>query len=544
MSTDNPITYDPDRVLTDAQKEINDDTRYWDWFDAWWAQDFSWDGLAKRKIKGWKDGRTLQDYWREEEDRLIDFAGRTWTRFHLPPHDPSGEETSEKFGFEEETWDEPKWQNWHAAIVNKLDDASIYMRSSSDERAQLTGICFPNYFDLSADPPEDETEEQRKERARHIRADWAQFGNYTHFIFAQFGDWAKFSHAQFGDWAIFRHAQFSLGADFTHAKFGDWASFVDTLLSNGASFDHARFGFRPSFDHARFEDVSHFDHARFGRFAHFDDAQFGKEISFEHAQFQGDSFFSAPDMKQDKTVYGLSFKSAQFHGIADFSDKAFPKITSFAGAHFHALAKFQGCTFHQDTSFADAVFEIPNKKLGLLKDFWLSRAGKVDTELDGYQRAFQTLRLHMESLKQYGQEMKFAKLEMQARERRFGAKDTPFWVRALSRAYGLFADYGQSAVRPLFWLGALFAFTACAYGQIAGDDATLDGAVGTAFQSSLPPVSYAISQFYADNTDILFQNALYEHPFLTRLVMVSHGVISLALVFFLLLALKRRFQIR
>ncbi len=39
MSTDSPIKYNPDRVLTNAQNDINDDTRYWDWFDAWWAQD-------------------------------------------------------------------------------------------------------------------------------------------------------------------------------------------------------------------------------------------------------------------------------------------------------------------------------------------------------------------------------------------------------------------------------------------------------------------------------------------------------------------------
>ena len=73
-----------------------------EWWDKWWEEDFSWEGLAKKRWEGWvvmDDGRvlpmedapgdlekdnsailrlpdgfpgrqaTLQDYWRDQEER-------------------------------------------------------------------------------------------------------------------------------------------------------------------------------------------------------------------------------------------------------------------------------------------------------------------------------------------------------------------------------------------------------------------------------------------------------------------------------------------
>jgi hypothetical protein len=149
-----------------------------------------------------------------------------------------------------------------------------------------------------------------------------------------------------------------------------------------------------------------------------------------------------------------------------------------------------------------------------------------------YQKAFQTLRLQMEKLRDHGQELKFAKLEMQARERRVGSKDVPCLVRWLSRGYGLISDYGQSALRPLLWLIGSFFFTAGLYASIAGEWANPGAAMATAFQYSLPPVSTFAAQFFAGEVDRAFIYALLDHPFWTRFVMVTHGVTSLVLVFF------------
>src|SRR3569832_1209342 len=60
-------------------------------FRRWWKEDFSWDGLARKQIlKAESRTQTLQENWSEVSVRLIEFAGRRWTIFHVPPHDLNG----------------------------------------------------------------------------------------------------------------------------------------------------------------------------------------------------------------------------------------------------------------------------------------------------------------------------------------------------------------------------------------------------------------------------------------------------------------------
>lgn len=72
------------------------------WWDEWWRADFSWQGLAKRRVAGWyvrPNGQmtrdraatlktrpaTLQDVWRSESGRLVTGSDmRQWTVVHAP----------------------------------------------------------------------------------------------------------------------------------------------------------------------------------------------------------------------------------------------------------------------------------------------------------------------------------------------------------------------------------------------------------------------------------------------------------------------------
>jgi hypothetical protein len=73
-----------------------------DWWDAWWAADYSWAGLAKHKIRdqgGLHGEKTLQDYWRRDPEtgvvrhdaamiaagEVVEFDGRVIHITHLPP---------------------------------------------------------------------------------------------------------------------------------------------------------------------------------------------------------------------------------------------------------------------------------------------------------------------------------------------------------------------------------------------------------------------------------------------------------------------------
>ncbi|MDQ7076993.1 MAG: hypothetical protein Q9M45_04020 [Robiginitomaculum sp.] len=60
MSTDSPKTYKSEKDLSEEQYKINPDPRYWTWFEQWWAQDFSWEGLAEQTVA---EGNT-QEYYR------------------------------------------------------------------------------------------------------------------------------------------------------------------------------------------------------------------------------------------------------------------------------------------------------------------------------------------------------------------------------------------------------------------------------------------------------------------------------------------------
>ncbi|PHS26031.1 MAG: hypothetical protein COA85_06555 [Robiginitomaculum sp.] len=487
MSTDSPIKYNPDRVLTEAQKEINDDHRYWDWFDAWWAQDFSWWVEEKDREKGAKpkglaahqtenSEQTLQDYWHEEEDKLIPFACRTWTRFHLPPHDLDGNLSEKPFSYVD--WKQPEWKDWKECILKKIINATSFPMPAPNHGAYCIGICYPGYFT---------------------------------FHFGQENRAVNF----FSEWCLY----------------GPVLTFTQNCFVKNARFLYCCFR----------------------TFTNFENVTFEERTSFSGSLFSGNTSFSSTHNDDSKTRQSpsMNFSSAVFIGDVEFIDRKFGKNTSFSNTRFHSLAQFHNVTFQQAIDFSESVFRLPEYErlegTGGVKWHWRNPASSTTYGYNPaykFQHSFQILRQIMESLGNHEQKLRFSKLEMQARERRVGSKDVPWWVRWLSRGYGLSSDYGQSALRPFLWLIGFYIIASGIYYFLAGEWASPEAAMTVAFQYSLPPVSTFAAQFFTGEVDQSFINALLDHPFLTRLVMVAHGVTSLALVFFLLLALKRRFQIR
>lgn len=463
-------------ALTKQQKDINPDPAYWDHFDQWWDKDFSWLGLKTHKINNHHAGDSLQDYWREEatSDRLIEFAGKEWTRFHLPPHDKDGNKSEKGDGV---NWEAEKWLNWRRVITDKLQDAKPYNAVGLETRAQLQGVCFPSYFGRPENPSENETNKFKTRRTLHINAEWSRFGNHT-----------KFQHAIFG---------------------------------NNSNFQYVSFGDSTNFQYATFGDSTNFSLSTFGAETIFTKAKLGENVSFYNTYFDG----------------RVSFHDTQFAAGLFFRE------TNFKG-----LTQFHNCTFHSDTSFANAKFDIPVLKLSLLKDIWRTVTGKHEAEeAEAYESAFRILRQHMEGLRNHELEMKFGRLEMQSRERRYGSPDVRLLVRILSRGYGFISDYGQSISKPFAGLLLAPILAAFFYWLISGAGfvyADVKNALAFAFQYSLPPISMAISGFFEPNIDGTFTNALLAKPFCTGLVMTVHGISSLGMLFFLILALKRRFQIR
>lgn len=85
-------------MLNDAQKKINEDPRYWTWFQKWWDTDFSWEGLAtKQTLFAKSDEKTpiaipMQTYYPagQNNENLLKAFGKLWHVMNIPPHDLQG----------------------------------------------------------------------------------------------------------------------------------------------------------------------------------------------------------------------------------------------------------------------------------------------------------------------------------------------------------------------------------------------------------------------------------------------------------------------
>lgn len=76
-------------ALTELQEQFNDDPRYWLWFEKWWNEDYSWDGLdSKETLSGEPLKATYTQY--VAEIHLVEAFERKWHPLNLPPHDLSG----------------------------------------------------------------------------------------------------------------------------------------------------------------------------------------------------------------------------------------------------------------------------------------------------------------------------------------------------------------------------------------------------------------------------------------------------------------------
>lgn len=125
-----------------------------EWWSSWRALDFSWQGLAARPGHG---EASLQDYWRNEGDRLIAEPGtaRLWTRFHCPFAFADGSPSPKA------SWTEADWRDLHQGLRTRLAKGTAEqpcrfdgividaLREAEDEVPDAAGFLWlraPNIF--------------------------------------------------------------------------------------------------------------------------------------------------------------------------------------------------------------------------------------------------------------------------------------------------------------------------------------------------------------------------------------------------------------
>lgn len=131
-----------------------------DWWAAWRAEDFSWEGLAKKALYGWcvdRNGRltpevdrsdlpraTLQDLWRAEEDNLIpelDVSGRVlrhWTPAHLPLSFDDGTPAKS-------VWSVDQWEELETIISARVQELKLL-----NGKVRIEGAVLYRFIDDSA----------------------------------------------------------------------------------------------------------------------------------------------------------------------------------------------------------------------------------------------------------------------------------------------------------------------------------------------------------------------------------------------------------
>ncbi len=505
-------------------------------FQRWWDEDWSWDGLAKRK---WKDERSLQDYWAEEKDRLITFAGRTWTRFHLPPFAPDKQLCAD--------YTKAKSGDFRDLIRGRLPEytkadvetAKNEGRASVLDRAFFDGCIFPGWI---RQPPRGVVV------ARFDHAMFLDDADFCAQILTASFDGAQFS----GGVALFNKAQFSGGdASFDYAQFsGGYASFDGAQFSGGfAWFIDAQFsGGGASFDGAQFS----------GGNAWFENAQFsGGGASFEGAQFShGAATFRGP--KGAVFSGATNFSGALFKQGADFSGRSFHGKTDFRNTKVYAPLTFNECELFQETYFDEASFRPPdNPKPWVLNKPAASPSGPGivginNRHAESFEKAFRILRYLTARANNLEYEQMFHALELDARRTR---TNIPRFERALSWVYRLVSYYGASLWRPLvtllsvgvvaLLLTSLLVYHTADFNQI---DASANGRGALAFdvlafvgRNFIPsPLVWSF-----DLEKIYWAGAM--DPW-ARLGLVAIGSFQtltfIACIAMFLIALRRRFQMR
>lgn len=298
---------------------------------------------------------------------------------------------------------------------------------------------------------------------------------------------------------------------------------------------------------AHFAAVDFFD-ASFEQRVDFSPAVSGADVA-QTSKFSGDVDFGATN-GQSASFHIADFSGAQFGADANFTNRHFKYKVSFDRTNWQGVPRFFGSDLNIDTSFVGAKFDDP-----ILKDRRdaapSTNAG--DSLMASYERAFRALKLKMEDQRARSYEAMFHRLELTAR--RLQREGVGRGERVLSLVYDDISGYGQSFYRPLASLGLVTIVLSVFYWARMGLLTLSDfgHAIMFSVTNILRPFQVASPTFErlisvpqeAATGYASFVSQLFSGPdsWFLKLLSVGHSLVSLVLVFLLLLALRRRFQI-
>ena len=322
---------------------------------------------------------------------------------------------------------------------------------------------------------------------------------------------SDFGEATFTQDASFKGATFTQDAFFWSATFTQDASFEDVTFTKDAKFMDTTFAQDARFVNTTFTQDALFGFATFAQRASFTGATFTQDASFISTTFAQDAYFSYTTFTQD-----ASFMSTTFAQSAYFISTTFKRSVLLAAAIIKGRVTLDNCKLLDQSSFAStdvsrmtfrscelsgAVFADSHNlheatfdrctwgKLSEARLGWLNRLPPVSvvgvvweetlaraeptpgvTEEKGprdwfgeAEVVYREVRWSLESRKNFQKADQFAVREMEMRRLAYlGTPDSSRWDRfrgeiranflSIPGAYHLFSNYGQSMLRPTFWM--------------------------------------------------------------------------------------------
>ena len=326
-----------------------------------------------------------------------------------------------------------KWNEWAKTFKayvegNNIDDAAIILRHTLISHEDFSGYNFPVELDLF-----------------HVT-----FRNSVDFTRAKFMGGVNFRETRFFGTAVFSHALFSHGIiGFQRATFSNSAYFSTAIFTEKADFFETRFLGEANFNLSKFLSVANFRKAMFSMKAYFVCSFFEDE-----SKFSGAGFLDTVSFNNAKFAKKAYFHQVEFEGDAYFSYARFAHDAGFVNLHCNKALVLEG------TKFINKVPDFRYSRMGSAP--YLSNVEIPDKRNDSPENVqrYRKLKELANAARDHQKEIEFFAYEAKAAR---GIEEKN-WLRQLpGRIYQLFSNFGQSLLRPLGWLVAVFLLSWATY---------------------------------------------------------------------------------
>jgi hypothetical protein len=340
-----------------------------EWWEAWWRDNFSWDGLTRRgiggeygsfKSKGPHGEGTLQDYWRRDpktgtirtDEEMLevgelcrdgDDGEKLWHIAHVPL-----KWKSERIG--KKAWIAAQKMKLYEILQLRLKNTEV-SRDGVDGRAQFSGIVLDAELLLAASSEHGEPLKTARVLCKNgwfhsLDAKGTRFSEDTDFSGALVLGFADFREAYFEKQFIANSAFFCELVFFENSIFEGKVELRDTIFLELADFSNTNFKDQIKCDRSLFYGIADFNRVIFAGSTEFNFSIFRKETFFSSTEFQGPVHLVKTEFERESLFVGTKFLFGAY-----FVYTSFGKLTTFDKAEFFQELSFKGGVFSKGANF-------------------------------------------------------------------------------------------------------------------------------------------------------------------------------------------------